>query len=398
MDLTRSLSRAGRQPTGIDRVELAYLDHLLHDDIPLFGLLRTGAGYLLLDREGLSAAQTRLHGTEPWGEADLLSSMFRKRPEMVRRAESDLRALAIGRCRPRGLAQMLRRHLPAGAGYINTGHAGLTLRALGAIRNGTGGPIAVLVHDTIPLDHPDYQRPGTVERFRRKLAAVEEMADLVICNSRFTETRLRETLAHCPETIVAPLGVTPAQPDPLLLPEGLPPARPYFVTVGTIEPRKGHDLLLDVWDSLCATRPGEEIPGLLICGARGWNNAEVFARLDALPPDGPVKELRGLPDGAIAALLQGSCGLLFPSHAEGYGLPPLEAASLGVPVVLRDLPVYRETLGNIPVYQNETDCYLWRNIVDQLSAVKQGHDRNSKVPRFAAPGWSDHFDVVGNRI
>ena len=379
-------------------MELAYLDHLLEDEPPLYGLVRTGAGYLLLDRAGLMSVQDRLHGAADWGRADLLSSLFRKRPEMVRRAESDLRRVAVGRCRAGGLAAMLRKLVPQGTVYLNTGHSGLSDAALAAIAGGTGGRIAVLIHDTIPLDHPEYQRPGTVERFRCKLTVVAARADLVICNSRFTEARLKAHLPGCPETIVAPLGVSVAPPDPGALPAGLPPARPYFVTLGTIEPRKAHDLLLDLWDGMMAERPEHDVPGLVICGARGWNNDAVFARLDALPEGGPVMECPGLSDGAVAALLQDSCGLLFPSHAEGFGLPPIEAAAMGVPVVLRDLAVYRETLGDIPVYLKETESYLLRDIVDQLSANGHGMDRTSVSSRFEAPGWSDHFGVMKGKI
>ena len=170
------------------------------------------------------------------------------------------------------------------------------------------------------------------------------------------------------------------------------------MTLGTIEPRKAHDLLLDLWDGMMAERPERDVPGLVSCGARGWNNDAVFARLDALPKGGPVMECPGLSEGAVAALLQDSCGLLFPSHAEGYGLPPIEAAAMGVPVVLRDLPVYRETLGDIPVYLKETESYLLRDIVDQLSANGHGMDRTSVSSRFEAPGWSDHFGVMKGKI
>ena len=382
----------------MDRVELAYLDHLLDDDVPLYGLVRTGAGYLLLDPAGLRAARDRLHGTAPWGPADLLSGLYRKRPVQVRRAESDLRRLAVGRCRPKGLVALLRARVAAGSTYLNVGHSALKARALSAIREGIQGPIAVMIHDTIPLDHPDYQRPGTVEAFRRRLNAVAEQADLVICNPCHTEARLKAHLPQCPDTLVAPLGVTPAAPDPAALPEGLPLHRPYFVTVGTIEPRKNHALLLDVWDDLARTLPAEQVPGLMICGRRGWNNAAVFDRLDALPKDGPVRELPGLSDGAVSALLTGSQALLFPSLAEGYGLPPLEAASLGVPLILGDLNVYRETLDHIPVYLMETDRYLWRNIVDQATTVDWRHQEAEKTNGFAAPGWADHFGMIRKRI
>ncbi|MFC6688982.1 hypothetical protein [Jhaorihella thermophila] len=73
--------------------------------------------------------------------------------------------------------------------------------------------------------------------------------------------------------------------------------------------------MLDVWGDM--TDP----PQLLICGARGWNNDAVFDRLDRLDRNGPIRELPGLSDRQVAAILQGARALLFPSRAEGFGLP-----------------------------------------------------------------------------
>lgn len=379
-------------------MELAYLDHLLQDDVPLFGLVRTGAGYLLLDHVGLGAVRDAFHGRVPWGPVDPLSWLFRKRPEVVRRAESTLRRIAVGRCLSGRLPGVLRRHLPEGTVYLNTGHTALDRPALQAIRDGTKGPIAVLIHDTIPLDHPEYQRPGTVDLFRSRLDAAGAEADLILCNSQFTADRLRAHLTDCPDLLIAPLGVTRAAPDPAALPADLDLDRPYFVTIGTIEPRKAHDLLLDVWDELAREYPAQDLPGLMICGSRGWNNDAVFARLDALPSTSPIRELPGLSDGAIAALLRRSRGLLFPSRAEGYGLPPLEAALSGVSIYLRDLPVYRETLGDIPVYVNETEGYLWKNVVEGQVTSRHQEDVNVTRPTFTAPTWADHFDIVCTRV
>ena len=396
LDVSRLVSRIGTGPlTGIDRVEAAWLSHLAPREHLL--LCRVSRGQLLLPPEAGPAILR-------WVAGDMAGLPARPgwRERLARRsgpvacAMTDLRRMAIasaGRSGT-GLAEVARRHLPEGAAYLNVGHSNLTDRVLAAVRDGAGGRVAVLLHDTIPMDFPHYQRPGSAEKFAAMLARVRARSDLVICNSAHTAQRARAHMGGwgaVPETIVAHLGVD--VPVPGTLPDGFDPTRPWFMALGTIEPRKGHDLLLDLWDGLQAD-PQPDTPRLLICGARGWNNAAVFRRLDKLPPDGLVQEMPGLDDGQVAALLQGSCGLLFPSRAEGYGLPPFEAAALGVPVVCTDLPSLREVLGDIPVYAAETDRYLWRNMIADLAGGRGRDQPGQAHRRFIPPGWAQHFKTV----
>lgn len=389
LDLTRLISRTGRTLTGVDRVERAYLRHLIRAPIPLFGLVRTTFGYILLDETGLSALLDRIDGRLRWGPLDTLSSLRRKKPEAVRRAEADLRRFALDRCRPRNLTKMLGAHLPKGVAYLNVGHSNLTDRVLWAVRHGPQGWVCVFVHDTIPLDFPQFQRDGTVDRFRAFLRRARTNADLLIYNSVHTEMSVNSYMAEygiVPPGVVAPLGVD--LPDLEPPPAGIDLTPPYFVTVGTIEPRKNHSFLLDVWDVL-----EPPVPRLFICGARGWKNEALFARLDRLQGD-KVVECPDLTDGALAALIWGSSGLLFPSLAEGYGLPPIEAAALGVPVLCNDLPIYQETLGNIPVYAPVSDRYLWKTRINQLALRPIGARDNKMENRFVAPDWDTHFNII----
>ena len=397
LDLTRLISRAGRVPTGVDRVERAYLRHLLNRPTTVFGLVRTSLGYVLLDRAGLVPLLQRVDGRVAWGSRDALSWAARKKSDAVQRAESDLRRFALARSMARNVGRMLARHVPSGAEYLNIGHSNLNDRTFWAVRQSLNARVSVFVHDTIPLDHPQFQRPGTPELFRAKLKRVQRFADRIICNSAFTRDRLIHHMAvwgELPDIVVAHLGVEVAEPDPSKLPEGLELTRPYFVTVGTIEPRKRHGLLLDVWEDLVADQHVDPVPPLLICGSRGWNNEEVFDRLDNLPPDMPVHELPGLSDGAVSALVQGACAMLFPSEAEGYGLPPIEAACLGTPVICQDLPVYRESLNDIPVYLTAADRYLLNKLVQSLLNGPEAERAVRSSSLLEPPTWDDHFSLV----
>ena len=401
LDLSRLVSRAGRGPlTGIDRVERAYLDHLLAQDAPFFAVVRSSLGYVLLDRKGAAGLAARLQGGEPWGEPDPLSRLFLKADPPRRRAESDLRRLALARTGRGGLGRMLAAHLPANTAYLNVGHSNLQPVLFEAVHALPGGRISVLIHDTIPLDHPEFQRPGTVENFAARLRWTSQNADLIIYNSHKTRTdaeRHFREWGRVPPGMVAHLGIDPPRPDPSALPDWLDLARPYFVTVGTIEPRKNHAVLLDLWEAMAADPPSGGMPALYIVGRRGWRNEALFARLDNSPIMGcDVFELGGLGDGAMAALLQGARALLFPSLDEGFGLPPCEAAALGVRVVLNEAPVYREILGNIPIYAPAVDMYSWWNTIRPL--VEQNEAGQSRGTGAASPAklpdWQDHFNLV----
>ena len=401
LDLTRLISRVGRGPdTGVDRVERAYLTHLLGLPDPLFALVRSSLGYVLLDKEGTGRIARRLAGETPWGPADLIGAMSRKSSPARRRAMADVRRLALARCRTGRLAGMLRRHVPVGCAYLNVGHSNLRTEVMAAWKTMPDAQISVLVHDTIPLDYPQFQRVGTPALFREKLRRVAAFADLAIYNSqgsRADAERWFADLGRCPPGTVAHLGVDVPPVDSRHLPQDLDLSRPYFVCLGTIEPRKNHTLLLDIWEEFASEMPAEQIPNLIIAGARGWANEAVFARLDTSPVmQVSVFERPGLDDRAVAALLSGSCGLLCPSVAEGFGLPVAEAAALGVPVICPKLPVYEEILGNIPVYADSGDVYLWKQSIRRLAVEKQAeHDRKrGPAPRTEIPTWAEHFNLV----
>ncbi|MGR3467297.1 MAG: glycosyltransferase, partial [Shimia sp.] len=143
--------------------------------------------------------------------------------------------------------------------------------------------------------------------------------------------------------------------------------------------RKNHALLLDIWAR------GERSP-LVIAGGRGWRNEGVFARLDAGVAG--VMERASLSDAHLAYLMANAAALLMPSHVEGFGLPPVEAASLRTPVLCADLAVYREVLGDIPVYLPPDDPYAWEQ---EIAKIEQAPRR---APPFDPPTWRDHVNLV----
>lgn len=401
LDLTRLVSRLGKgAATGIDRVERAYLKQLLGQGVPVFGLLRTPAGLLLLGRDGMRMVAG-------WAEADplpqaidLIGRIARRGDPVRAAAEAALRQIALRRM-PLALAGLaLRRALPSGAVYLNVGHTNLSARLLRILRDGAGLRIVVMLHDTIPLDHPAFCRPDQVPGFRRRVAAISAHADLVIHTAQATRQSNERHLVRCgrvPPGVVAPLGVELAQASAARLPD-LDLAAGYFVVLGTIEPRKNHALLLDVWERMAATAPfaspsaagGEGLPRLLILGNRGWAEPRLLARLDAGVAG--VSVLSGVDDAAVSWLLGHAQGLLFPSLAEGFGLPALEAVAAGTPVIASDLPVFRELLGDAATLLNPRDSVSWLETVRALATDQRGRAAPGGAPGLST--WDAHVRLV----
>ena len=194
---------------------------------------------------------------------------------------------------------------------------------------------------------------------------------------------------------VAPLGVEPVP----RVPAPMPSARPYFVILGTIEPRKNHLLLLWIWRDLCERLGPAGVPQLLIIGRRGWENENVIDMLDRCAVlHGVVRELDRLPDQELRAILAGAQALLMPSFAEGFGLPIAEALAAGIPVIASDLAVHRETGGDVPDYIDPLDGPAWKQAV--LAYADPGHARRrAQIDRMAAwspTPWDSHIDAVLN--
>ena len=125
-----------------------------------------------------------------------------------------------------------------------------------------------------------------------------------------------------------------------------PQAAPMFLMVGTLEPRKGHRVALDAFTQLW--RNG--FAGTLcIIGKRGWAVDHLVADLKSHPEWGKkLHWLENADDETLAAHYAACTALITSSHAEGFGVPIVEAASHGKPVIASDIPVFREVAGDGP--------------------------------------------------
>jgi glycosyltransferase involved in cell wall biosynthesis len=164
---------------------------------------------------------------------------------------------------------------------------------------------------------------------------------------------------------------------------------PYFVITGSIEPRKNHLLLLNVWKEL-VLREASTAPKLIIVGTRRGRCSEVTDTLDrSRLLKRHVIEVAGLSTPSLHRLLGNACALLMPSFAEGFGLPIIEALALGTPVIASDLPAHREAGGDAATYLSPIDGLGW------LSEI-QAHVSNrayyqARVARCRIRTWPEYL-------
>jgi glycosyltransferase involved in cell wall biosynthesis len=379
LDVSRMVWRrwAGMRPTGIDRTCLAW--HARYSENAQAVLLH-GRGRHILS-EGASQSLFKILG----GEADQLANkaslrVFRRKlATWVARHARQLAQSQPGRGRP----------------WLNVGHTGLNFPGLNNWVGAANLKPVLMLHDLIPISHPQYCREGEAERHAARVRTMLEIAHLVITNSQYTLDTLRDYAAS------SGLRMPPAKPIWLGTPRlafeqtAQGDLSDEFVILGTIEGRKNHMLLLDVWARL-VRQLGAEAPRLVIIGRRGWACDDVIARLDSKEFGDRVEETGALYDGSIARRLARARALLFPSFAEGYGLPLVEALDSGLPVIASDLQVFKEIGQGVPDLLPPDDVGAWVRAImsyaQDTSPVRAAQLQRMK--RFQTPGWAAHFSEV----
>jgi len=128
--------------------------------------------------------------------------------------------------------------------------------------------------------------------------------------------------------------------------------------VGTLEPRKGYSQALAAFEHLW--RQTHSTPLLVIAGRPGWKTAALQKKLRTHPLVGrSVFWLEDVSDELLTHLYAASTGVLFASEAEGFGLPLIEAALHGKPVLARDLPVFREIpISSVNFFNNDSPVHM----------------------------------------
>jgi glycosyltransferase involved in cell wall biosynthesis len=399
-------------PRGIDRVDLAFGRHFFEQwDGDCVGTLPTPWGIRWFTRDRSLRVinfiedywrETERALTDPayaWVKARLRG----KKPPVAlnRDTRSGARRLLTGFssfARQHGLSLGSRiGSLAKGAVYLNTGQIVLAVPSLlGWLARRQDVRGVFMMQDVIPIDFPEYCSPQAAKLHRQMLATIAHHGTGLILTTRAAEQAIRRELAFLGCTDIATIAellpvpsafLKATAPDPELLDVA------YFVVSGSIEPRKNHLLLLNIWRELVRT-DGAASPKLVVVGSRhSISDAvrDMLERCEAIKDC--VIEVEGLSTPGLRQLLAGARALLMPSFAEGFGIPIVEALALGTPVIASDLACHQEAGGAAATYLSPIDGLGWLAAIRNHAGEGQVAAR-ARAKSFRPLTWADYFRKV----
>jgi glycosyltransferase involved in cell wall biosynthesis len=220
----------------------------------------------------------------------------------------------------------------------------------------SGVAVYSLVHDLLPIQLPEKCPPGldlvhaewlrTILRFNGAVCVsrtvAEDLLQWVREKAPGRETHFHISWFRLGADFEKFPSLSESPPDEGAFSERMPP-KPFVLMVGTVEARKGYSQALGAFEALWER--GVEM-GLAIAGREGWRVGDLVERMKNHEQSGKrLFWFEDLSDGQLIELYKNSAVLLMASEGEGFGLPLVEAARLGVPLIARDLPVLREVTG-----------------------------------------------------
>jgi glycosyltransferase involved in cell wall biosynthesis len=248
-----------------------------------------------------------------------------------------------------------------------------------------GAKVVFLVHDLLPVKFPDYFPDDAGPEFGGYLDVIASSADAAIGVTGTVAGELHEWIASRRHHRYRPLSIGwnhhGADIEASIPSKGLPPGfesilrklsvGQTILMVGTVEPRKGHAQALQAMEILWAE--GYAV-NLAIVGKSGWMIEELSRRLEHHGERNKrLFWFQGISDEALLRLYAESDGVLMASEGEGFGLPLIEAAQHGLPVLARDIPVFREIGGDhVSYFSGTAGAELALFLKQWMADVKQG--------------------------
>ncbi len=268
-----------------------------------------------------------------------------------------------------------------------------------------GAIVGNLIYDLIPLTHPQFFQPELVDRFTRWFHRAAATGDFFLCISECVAEQMQSQLLRFGHTSASakricvsfPLGAELTQWTPKdVSPEVVTlfgtdrSANPHLV-VGTLEPRKNHQFVLDAFETMWRAGSKER---LCIAGRLGWNCESLVQRIRNHPEFNRLLFMNNLAsDADIGFGYENAKSVIMASHTEGFGLPIVEALALGQTVLASDTPIHRE-VGRDQIHYFAIDSTS-DSLIDAIQKLDSSDSVRLKQTRPHEPtAWSASFDAV----
>lgn len=280
--------------------------------------------------------------------------------------------------------------------------------ALLALKARTGVRIVQLIHDLFVIERPDWFQPAFARLFANEFQRLAPHVDRWVANSRFVSGQLThyvesrslpmQPVAVLPmgwDSFVHLSGERARQGDANTLQNHGLAGRPFILFVGTVEPRKNLQTLLDALDGLRA-KLGPRVPDLVVVGGWGWRSGNVRRRLRRDPN---VHWFRAVSDPELATFYRAARFTVAPSHSEGWGLPVQESIAHGVPCIASSGGALPEAGMGLAVAFDPLDTeglkrLMARWIIDEQALAETRNTIARRLREVHRPTWNEAATVL----
>ena len=234
------------------------------------------------------------------------------------------------------------------------------------------GPTVVTVHDLSWIRFPEMHPAERVSMMNRYFEPGLRRATQIITDSVFVKNELITVFGIHPDLITpVPLGVenlfhpcSIEETSAVLKRHQLTHGQ-YFLSIGTLEPRKNISTTLRAYMQLPSSMR-KRLP-LILVGMKGWHTSELEKQIAPLVRAGEIRQMGYLSREELAMIVAGALTLIYPSIYEGFGLPPLEAMACGVPVIASNVSSLPEVVGDTGLLINPQDVDTLTQSMKQLA-------------------------------
>jgi len=246
--------------------------------------------------------------------------------------------------------------------------------------------LVLLIHDIIPITHPDIQPEHIVKAFNTKVIDMMKISKLILTVSKSEAKIVKDFLRS--KNIDKPiypirLGTDIKISQSIKKPNGFD-VKEFYLMVGTVEPRKNHLFVLEAFHKIW--KENQDFPNLVIAGRFGWKYQSVLDFISSSPfKDKKLFFIESPPDEELEYLYQNAKALIMASIREGFGLPIVEAMAKHKPILASDIEVFKEVAGDYPIY---FDPYNVDSLIDAIKSFETGAIKPS-LPNITLNTWED---------